>query len=205
MSHEPSGAESVSGRARTILFVCTANICRSPLAEGLLRSEIADLGLTIRSAGTHALVGHPPIAESIDYLRRRAGAVLEHRGTALTVPTIRDSGIVLTMTERQRAEVVRMDPGALRRMFTLRQFVRLVPHLPSQGAFRGVDELAETVARFRAVAGPTGRGEDDIVDPYGGPPERFEHSFALIARASGQLAATLRARLACPDAETTPQ
>jgi protein-tyrosine phosphatase len=191
-------------RARTVLVVCTANICRSPLAEGLLQVQVAALGLAVSSAGTRALVGHPPVPESVDYLRRRTGVSLEHRGTALTPQVIRGSGVILTMTERQRAEVVRLAPGALRRVFTLRQFVRLAPHLPGGSAYRGVDELAEAVARCRALAGPATDGEDDIVDPYGGTPEQYEHSFALIARASSRVSEMLHSRLVCPDHEPIP-
>ncbi len=191
-------------RARSVLVVCTANICRSPLAEGLLQMQVAALDLTVRSAGTRALVGHPPIPESVDYLRRRTGVTLEHRGTPLTPQLVHGSGVVLAMTERQRAEVVRLVPGALRRVFTLRQFVRLSPHLPDGAAYQGVDELAEAVARCRALAGPPLEGEDDITDPYGGAPELYEHSFALIARATSRAAEVLRTRLVCSDREPMP-
>ena len=47
-------------------------------------------------------------------------------------------------------------------------------------------------------------GDDDIVDPYGGSPEMYEHSFALIARATSRVADVLRSRLRCPAAEPTP-
>lgn len=190
-------------RARSVLVVCTANICRSPLAEELLQMHVARLGLTVRSAGTRALIGHPPIMESVDYLRRRTGVTLEHRGTQLTPQLVQASGVILTMTERQRAEVVRLVPGALRRVFTLRQFVRVAPHLPGPAAYQGVDELAEAVARCRALAGPPRDGEDDITDPYGGAPEQYERSFALIARSTSQAAEVLRARLSCADCEPT--
>lgn len=191
-------------RSRSVLVVCTANICRSPLAEGLLQAQVADLGLAVRSAGTRALVGHPPIPEAVDYQRRRTGLTLAHRGTQLTDPLVQGSGVVLTMTERQRAEVVRLVPGALRRVFTLRQFVRLAPHLPGGTAYQGVDELAEAVARCRALAGPPEPGEDDITDPYGGAPELYEHSFALIARATARAADVLRTRLRCSAPEPIP-
>lgn len=193
-----------SDRTRSVLFVCTANICRSPLAEKLLQAQVAGLDLTVRSAGTQALLNHPPVAESVDYLRRRTGATLKHRGVQLTPQLVHGSGAILTMSERQRAEVVSLVPGALRRVFTLRQFVRLAPHLPERTLYRGVDELAEAMARCRAVAGPPRDGEDDIVDPYGGTPEEYERSFALIARGAGRAAELLRARLAGAECESTP-
>ncbi|MFI8777966.1 low molecular weight phosphatase family protein [Brachybacterium paraconglomeratum] len=191
-------------RARSVLVVCTANICRSPLAEGLLRASLEGTGLTVRSAGIQPLVGHPAVPESVDYLRRRTGVTLRHHGKALTSQLVSGSGAILTMTERQRAEVVRFSPGALRRVFTLRQFVRLEPYLPGGSVFGGVDQLAEALARCRAVAGPAAEGEDDVVDPYGGTPEMYEYSFALIARSTSRTADVLRARITCRDSESIP-
>ena len=134
-------------RARSLLVVCTSNTCRSPRAEGLLQVQVAELGLTVRSAGTRALVGHPPVPESVDYLRRRTGLTLQHRGVPLTPQLIQDSGAILTMTERQRAEVVRLAPGALRRVFTLRQFVRFAPHLPGAASYRATASASSSTLR----------------------------------------------------------
>ena len=73
------------------------------------------------------------------------------------------------MTERQRAEVVRLALGRCG-VFTLRQFVRLAPHLPGAASYRSVDELAEAVARCRPSRTGRGRRGRDVVDPYGGSP-----------------------------------
>jgi protein-tyrosine phosphatase len=61
---------------RTILFVCTANICRSPMAEGVLRKLLADEGLLdgfeIDSVGTHEYqMGKPPFVTAIQCAKRR--------------------------------------------------------------------------------------------------------------------------------------
>ena len=61
---------------RSVLFVCTANICRSPTAEGILRSLLAqsgkDGGVEIASAGTHDYhVGEPPFPAAVEVARRR--------------------------------------------------------------------------------------------------------------------------------------
>jgi protein-tyrosine phosphatase len=61
---------------RSILFVCTANICRSPTAEGVLRSLLAGHGKTaqfeIASAGTHDYhVGEPPFGLAVNAARKR--------------------------------------------------------------------------------------------------------------------------------------
>jgi protein-tyrosine phosphatase len=61
---------------RSILFVCTANICRSPMAEGVLRKMLADEGLgskfQIDSVGTHDYhVGEPPFSDAVASAKRR--------------------------------------------------------------------------------------------------------------------------------------
>jgi protein-tyrosine phosphatase len=61
---------------RSILFVCTANICRSPTAEGVLRRLIAQSGhgdaFEVASAGTHDYhVGKPPFPAAVEIAKRR--------------------------------------------------------------------------------------------------------------------------------------
>jgi len=60
-----------------LLFVCAGNICRSPMAEALLRhvakSRPALETLVVGSAGTIALSGNLPCADAVDVMRRRAG------------------------------------------------------------------------------------------------------------------------------------
>lgn len=61
---------------RSILFVCTANICRSPTAEGVFRSKLTkkkpDHGIEIESAGTHEYhVGKPPFPSAVEAAKRR--------------------------------------------------------------------------------------------------------------------------------------
>lgn len=67
---------------RSILFVCTANICRSPMAEGVLRKMLADAGrerdFEIDSAGTHDYhVGKPPFERAVA-AAKRSGYRIEH-------------------------------------------------------------------------------------------------------------------------------
>ena len=61
---------------RSVLFVCTANICRSPTAEGVLRALLAQAGKTLEieidSAGTHDYhVGEPPFPPAVEVAKRR--------------------------------------------------------------------------------------------------------------------------------------
>lgn len=177
----------------TILTVCTGNICRSPMAEVLLRARLEKLGVRVHSAGTHALVGHgmpdPALALAVD-AGADAAAAAAHQARYLVEPLIADADLVLGMSREHRSHVVKMMPSRLRRTFTVREFARLASTLSSDDA-RAAADAAGTVAqeRFAAVVqavvdqrGLTAGGgdEDDVVDPY-------RRSDATYARSAAQL------------------
>src|SRR6187200_3227962 len=89
----------------SILTVCTGNVCRSPAVERLMRREVGAT-ISVSSAGTHALVGHP-ISEPMARLLRRSG-VDERAFTArqLTEKLVKEADLVLALTRAQRSLVV---------------------------------------------------------------------------------------------------
>lgn len=187
--------------AERILMVCTANICRSPVAAALLGHHLDGSGVSVDSAGARAVTGHRTDPKAVEYVRRRIGALPALTSTPLTPGAARSAGLVLTMTGQQRGEVARLAPSVLRRAFTLRQFVRIAPLLPPGATYPSIEALAEAAARCRVPAGPVPAGEDDIGDPYGGSPELYEQSFELIAQMCSATAQVLLTRLALRAAE----
>lgn len=177
-----------------VLVVCTANICRSPVAAALLEDGLTGTGIRVHSAGTRAVTGSRPTPEAVEYVRARTGSAPTSLGTPLIPAQVLAAGLVLTMTEHQRGEVVDLVPSALRRVFTLRQFVRLAPLLPAGDEYAGLGPLADAVAACRPLAPRPPAGADDVPDPYGGPPSRYARSFALIEDAAHDTARVLRAR-----------
>src|SRR4051795_8785012 len=115
-----------------LLFVCTGNLCRSPLAERLLRSWAdRELGATaamlqIDSAGTAAATG-PMEARSAQALRELGGDPSGAQARQLRDGETADVDLVLTITRRQRREVLRRDPRAMRRTVTLAEAAGLLP------------------------------------------------------------------------------
>ncbi|HST63645.1 MAG TPA: hypothetical protein VLM05_00530, partial [Mycobacteriales bacterium] len=133
-----------NGRGRSafrVLVVCSGNVCRSPLAERLLRARLdqelgAGAGLfTVTSAGTTAVVGAPmdPRAAAV---ARSLGADPDHfRARDLDAEQVIAADLVLTATRQHRGAVLRLHPAAHRYTFTLREFDRLTAtvrddHLP---------------------------------------------------------------------------
>jgi protein-tyrosine phosphatase len=94
-----------------ILFVCTGNTCRSPIAEGLLRTALAAKGLdqvTVSSAGTGAWDG-APVSEAAYLVGLEQGVDLsEHRARLLTRDLVRSVDLILVMSGHHLARVAEL-------------------------------------------------------------------------------------------------
>jgi protein-tyrosine phosphatase len=174
----------VFGDRFEILFVCRANLCRSPLAERLARRAFDDAfgadaaGVVVSSAGTHAYGGSPMHRGSASVLVEcgiDAGGFFSRTVNASVLGT---ADLVLAAGRDQRAACVTLAPGAVRRAFTLRQFARLVGAVPAAGAFTGtvparLRDLVEHVSANRHLVPAVAAEADDLPDPVSQPIEVF--------------------------------
>ena len=100
--------ESV-GSVKTILLVCTGNLCRSPMAVGLLRDKLAREGLEdeirVLSAGTWAVEGAPASLYAVQVMARRGIDIRAHRARPLTEELVDQADLILVM-ERNHAEAI---------------------------------------------------------------------------------------------------
>ena len=107
---------------KNILFVCTGNTCRSPMAEAILRSYQLE-GVEVRSAGVYA---YPGDAASVN-----ARLVLDdheirhnHAASTLSDDDVEWADYIFTMTEGHKQLIASRYPQVIERTFTLKEFVR---------------------------------------------------------------------------------
>jgi len=146
-----------------VLFVCTANICRSPYMEVAARALVTDGSVTFSSAGTHGFRDkpiNPPMAAVLDRLGLDAS---DFRSRPLTRQMVEEADLVLTAEATHRSFILDESPEAFRKVFTLGQCAEaitrhdeeLAPHdlLAALGERRGPADVALD------VADPYGRGD----------------------------------------------
>ena len=148
---------------KRVLFVCTGNICRSPLAEALLRRAASDKGLDIDvlSAGTGAWE-NAPASEGAYLVALEKGLDLSgHRARLLTREVVQEADLVLTMARHHRARVDELGGGG---------------KVAVLGEFAGRDPA-----------------EAEVSDPFGGDLEVYRDTYTelegLVAAVAERLAA----------------
>ena len=94
---------------KTLLFVCTGNVCRSPMAVGLLRDKLIrdkmNHHVRVRSAGIWALEGQTASAYARQVMAEQDLDISEHRGRNLTQAVVDEADLILVMT-RQHAQTI---------------------------------------------------------------------------------------------------
>lgn len=196
----------------TILTVCTGNICRSPLAEQLLARRLGDIdGITVESAGSHAMIG-APMSEQSQEIARGLGVPnpSDHRARQLTEGVLDSADLIFAMARDHRRTIVETNPRVARRVFTLLEFARLAEATTDEDLALDIAETSGSAReRLQAavVAAAAGRAmvlrpadptEDDVVDPYLRSAATYARSTDQIVPAVDVTAAFLRRALEVP-------
>lgn len=146
----------------TIVIVCTGNICRSPLAERLLQIRLSSNPcFEVSSAGLHAVVGAPMDPDAAHQLKVHGGDPDNLHGEQITDMHVKAADLILTMTRKQRDELIREFPLAMHRTFTMTEFAVL-----SELIAKVSSSFVETIsmsAQMRAQIRLSDR--DDVSDP----------------------------------------
>lgn len=173
-----------------VLFVCTGNVHRSVLAERLLAARLPP-GSAVRSksAGTQARPWSGMESSTRSVLEELGGDGSGFVARPLSARLVAEAALVLGLAHEHREAAVRLVPTALRRCFTLKEFVRLavggvdtvrggegtattrgdVPEGQVPPVVGGFDVVVAAAAGRRGAVAPVPPAEDDISDPWGRP------------------------------------
>ncbi|MCP5028304.1 MAG: hypothetical protein GY929_18660 [Actinomycetia bacterium] len=156
-----------------ILFVCTANICRSPTAELLLLdwTRRRQIDAQVLSAGLLP-PGREPPEKLARILLPRGLDLAVHRSRELSESVIANSDIVLTMERRHAREAAVMCPDAISKIIPLKAAARA--HV---AAGAGIDHIIKEIDSRRRPSDLLGASAtDDVEDPYGRSKRRYRQA-----------------------------
>lgn len=189
-----------------ILFVCTGNTCRSPLAEGLLRIRVHQEGLAaeVRSAGVSAVTGGP-ISRNSASLLQEAGFKESISSLAIQESEVNWADLILTMTMGHKRTVIQRFPSAIEKTFTLKEYAlddahilqaieereQLVTELQLKQALSQAVSVEERSRIFKLEHAIP---DFDISDPFGGSIEIYRQTAEEISGSLDKLVQKIRAR-----------
>lgn len=180
----------MGSRRFAILTVCTANICRSPMMEILLRSHLDGERFEVASAGVRGWDRKPMDSMAAMELMRLGHSAETFRSHAIDSYLVDSADLILTATREHRSDVLSMNPQALRRSFTLVEFAALTGIVDA-------DEPTELVAQA-ALRRSLAPSKADVKDPYRRGPDVHRETADQIDEAVRTIASRLNALVTTP-------
>ena len=110
-----------------IMFICTGNICRSAMAEGMMKKLAKDnnLDLDICSCGIYAEDGEYATYNAIEAAKYYDVNIEKHRATNIRRSRIKEMDIILCATESHKQSVLHMYPELKEKVFTMKEYAKL--------------------------------------------------------------------------------
>lgn len=148
---------------RRVLFVCTANICRSPTAELLARHRFGESDMIFRSAGFLDVADSCP-SELLDVLKARGIDATSHRSYRLDDTSVNAAELLLTMEGSHVQKATMLAPGAFPKIVPLKEAAAIIGRSPEPTL--SFEDFISDLNNDRDPRQYLG-GKWDVADPYG--------------------------------------
>ena len=157
-------------------MICTGNLCRSPMAEGVFRHAVEKRGcdIEVASSGTWAYWGNPATEEAVEVLRARGIDLSGHQSRGLDPKELKAADLIVGMTSVHRREILQVAPEVEPKLVLLKELVEfaLEGDLPDSSEAR--------LERLLGAPRPKWRRALDLDDPIGKPIGAYERTVAHI-------------------------
>ncbi|MBU9724367.1 MULTISPECIES: low molecular weight protein arginine phosphatase [Bacillaceae] len=144
---------------KNILFVCTGNTCRSPMAEAIFLKEQSGK-FEVKSAGIHAIEGMP-MSEGAQTVLSNRNMIDNHKSSVLSRDLIDWADVVLTMTENHRRSVIELYPENHEKIYTLKEYI-----LDDPETIEKIDKLKHHMAQLELKRASFLANNQDQVERY---------------------------------------
>jgi protein-tyrosine phosphatase len=172
-----------------ILLLCTANACRSVMAQALLSARLAARGVTVPVASAGLLGGgRPPPPEVISVMAGRGIDVTGHRSRLVTVDDLTAADLILGLSREHVRHAAVLLPAAWPRAFTIRELLRRGQQAGPRAPGEPLGDWLARAAGDRARRDLLGASPaDDVADPAGGPLRGYQATADLLDRLTRDL------------------
>ena len=174
-----------------ILLLCTANVCRSVMAQAMLSARLAERPppLSVTSAGLLAGGRRPP-AEVVAVMAARGVDVAGHVSRRVTAADLAAADLVLGMAREHARHAVVLRSECWPRTFTLSELLRRGRRAGARAPGEPLGDWLARAGRDRGRHDLLGCGQyDDVPDPYGGPLAGYQATASLLDRLTSDLVA----------------
>ena len=175
-----------------ILLLCSANVCRSVMAQAMLSRRLAGPGARPVDVASAGLLdgGRPPPPEVLRVMAARGIDVAAHRSRRVTPDDLASADLILGLAREHVRHAAVMVPGSWPRAFTLHELLRrglqVGPRPPGEPLRTWLARAAADRNRRDLLGGGSA---DDVPDPHGGPLARYQATATLLDTLTQDLAA----------------